>query len=497
MNTSSPPFPGVSGATRAASALPVLLLVDDDQLIVDTLSIVLGRDFDVVSAGTRLAAIDRLRALPAPPPLALIDLGLPPAQHVPDEGYQLISALLAHSPATKIVVLSGQSEEAAGRHARALGATEFVPKPAHPQQLRRLLLEALRASEAEVSNSSAGRSPATDPLDALVGVSAQMAALKTQITLYADSPFPVLIAGESGSGKEVAASCLHTKGLRRSKPYYALNCAAISPTLMEPALFGYAKGAFTGAQTNKAGYFEDAGDGTLFLDEIGELPLDLQAKLLRVLENGEYNRVGETQVRRSQARVIAATNRDLRVECKQGRFRTDLYHRLSVFTMQVPALREMAGDRLLLLAHFRRLYAEAAGVAPFTLDAGAERVWGDYPFFGNVRELRNVVIRLVTKHAGARVDAAALELEFDPGALNGPDGGADGRDTADEIEDLAWRELARGGAFALDAKLAAWERAYIAAAMKLSAGNVSQAARALGVNRTTLYSRMNTLEKPR
>ena len=479
-----------SAARQPAAPLPTLLLVDDDQLIVDTLSIVLGRDFNVVSAGTRLHAIERMRALPSAPPLALIDLGLPPAQHTPQEGYELISALLAHAPATKIIVLSGQSEEAAGRHARALGATEFVAKPANPQRLRQLLLDALRASAAESGESTDITSPRFDPLDALIGNSVLMAALKTQITLYTDSPFPVLIEGESGSGKEVAASCLHAKGPRRSKPYFALNCAAISPTLMEPTLFGYAKGAFTGAQTSKAGYFEDAGEGTLFLDEIGELPLDLQAKLLRVLENGEYNRVGETQVRHSRARIIAATNRDLRTECKNGTFRTDLYHRLSVFTMRVPALRDLQADRLLLLNHFRRLYADAAKVAPFALAPAAEEHWLAYPFYGNVRELRNVVIRLVTKHAGRTVSANELELEFDPGAL------AEAGQPADAIDDIAARELARGGGFFLDAKLAAWERAYVNAAMKLANGNVSQAARALGINRTTLYSRMSVLEKP-
>ncbi len=472
--------------------LPRLLLVDDDQLIVDTLSIVLGRDFDIVSAGTRIDAIDRVRALPEPPPLALIDLGLPPAQHAPDEGYLLISALLAHAPATKIIVLSGQSEDAAGRHARALGATEFVSKPAHPARLKLILLDALRASQAESGNIAwQATSPRFDPLDALIGSSEPMQALKTQITLYADSPFPVLIEGESGSGKEVAASSLHAKGLRRAKPYFALNCAAISPSLMEPTLFGYAKGAFTGAQTAKAGYFEDAGDGTLFLDEIGELPLDLQSKLLRVLENGEYNRVGETQVRKSQARIVAATNRDLRAECKNGAFRTDLYHRLSVFTMHVPSLRELGSDRLLLLTHFRNLYTSSAGVVPFTLDAAAERSWLDYPFFGNVRELRNVVIRLVTKHAGRLVDARQLELEFDPGATAA---GSDARDE-DSLDENALRELTRRGPFNLDDRLMAWERAYVAAAMQLSHGNVSQAARMLGVNRTTLYSRMSVLEK--
>src|SRR6185295_13416243 len=145
---------------------------------------------------------------------------------------------------------------------------------------------------------------------------------------------------------------------RRTKPWFALNCAAIAPTLVEPTLFGYTKGAFTGATQNKSGYFEDAGEGTLFLDEIGELPLELQAKLLRVLENGEYQRVGETQTRVSRARVVAATNRDLRDEVARGRFRSDLYHRLSVFTLAVPPLRELSDDKLRLLDYYRALYAQ-------------------------------------------------------------------------------------------------------------------------------------------
>jgi transcriptional regulator with GAF, ATPase, and Fis domain len=153
----------------------------------------------------------------------------------------------------------------------------------------------------------------------------------------------------------------------------ALNCAAISPSLIEPTLFGHAKGAFTGAVSARAGYFEEAGEGTLFLDEIGELPHDLQPKLLRVLENGEYQRVGETQTRVSKARIIAATNRDLRQEIKGGRFRADLYHRLSVFSVLVPPLREMGNDRLLLLDYFRQRYATQAHCPPFTLDAAAER----------------------------------------------------------------------------------------------------------------------------
>jgi len=472
---------------------PHLLLVDDDPLIVDTLSIVLGQAFQIHSAASREAAINLVRSLPQAPQLALIDLGLPPLPHEPEEGYRLISALLSHSPAMKIIVLSGQSEVAAARHARSLGATEFVAKPAKPAHLKQVLLEALQASQAELGAVAAPpASPQASPLDQLIGTSEPMAGLKTQVGLYADSPFPVLIEGESGSGKEVVAACLHALGPRRAKPYLALNCAAIAPSLVEPTLFGYAKGAFTGAQTSKAGYFEDAQDGTLFLDEIGELPLALQAKLLRVLENGEYNRVGETASRKSQARILAATNRDLRSEAKQGAFRADLYHRLSVFSIRVPPLRDLGEDKLALLAHFRALYAAAAGTPLFTFSEPAERLWLDYPFPGNVRELRNVVIRLVTKFPGRAIEARELESELDSGAVLM----AGSMQEADSIDEAAQKDLSRrGGTFNLDEKLAAWERAYISSAMKLAGGNVSQAARLLGINRTTLYSRMAALER--
>jgi len=472
------------------SPLPSLILVDDDPLIVDTLSVVLGQEFQVHSATSRETAVDLVRSLAEAPPLALIDLGLPPSPHEPDEGYKLISALLSHAPDMKIIVLSGQSEVAAARHARSLGATEFVPKPAQPSHLKQILLDALKANAAEVE-AAAVPAAAGSPLDALVGVSEPMLGLKTQISLYAGSPFPVLIEGESGSGKEVVASCLHALGPRRGKPYLALNCAAIAPSLVEPTLFGYARGAFTGAQTAKAGYFEDAQDGTLFLDEIGELPLALQAKLLRVLENGEYNRVGETASRKSQARIFAATNRDLRSESKNGGFRADLYHRLSVFSIRVPPLRDLGEDKFALLTHFRSLYAAAAGTPHFILSSTAERLWLDYPFPGNVRELRNVVIRLVTKFPGREIAARDLESELDSGAVLLSASAQEG----DSLDEAALRELSRRGAFNLDDKLEGWERAYISAAMKLAGGNVSQAARLLGINRTTLYSRMAALER--
>ena len=466
---------------------PRLLIVDDDPLITDTLAYALGKDFEVLVSDSRSHAVSLLRQLDAPPQLALVDLGLPPTPHRPDEGFQLIGDLLAHSAAIKILVLSGQADAANARHARALGAAEFVTKPADPANLKRILEHALQFRAAEISGSSAVEE------GMLIGRSPAIQKLRNQVSQCADSPFPVLIEGESGSGKEMVANALHRLSGRREKPSLALNCAAIAPTLVEPTLFGYVKGAFTGAMTNKSGYFEDAADGTLFLDEIGKLPLELQAKLLRVLENGEYQRVGETQRRFSRARVIAATNRDLRGEIKKGNFRADLYHRLSVFTINVPPLRDMDEDRVLLLEHFSRFYADQAKLPPFTLDEPATKLWRDYHFPGNVRELRNIVIRLTTKYAGQRLAVDELEPELDITAQMASEFGPPS--DPDTLIEQAQAHLQRERSFNLDSMLKAWEQGYIEAAMKLTRGNVSQAAKLLGINRTTLYSRMESLQK--
>jgi len=454
-----------------------LLLVDDDPLITETLAFALGGDYEVHACGSRTAAIERLRSLSAPPPLALVDLGLPPSAHAPDEGFQLIGDLLAHAPAMKIFVLSGQNDAANARHARTLGAWEFVAKPAEPALLKRLFARALQT-------------PAADDAG-LVGESPALLKLKSQIAQFAPAPYPVLIEGESGSGKDLAARSLHRQSARAARPYLTLNCAAIAPTLVEPTLFGYAKGAFAGATSHKSGYFEEAQDGTLLLDEIGELPHEGQAKLLRVLEDGQYQRVGETHRRTARCRVLAATNRDLRSEVRKGAFRADLYHRLSVFTLSVPPLRDMEGDKRRLLEHFSRIAAAYSGLAAFELDSGAAERWQQYDFPGNVRELRNIVIRLATKYPGQRLSSAELEAEFD---LETPLPNT-ATQAAGAITEQAQRHLERAGAFNLDETLKAWERGYIEAALRLTRGNVSQAARLLGINRTTLYSRMGTTQE--
>ena len=454
---------------------PRLLLVDDDPLIGESLAFALEPDYEVALAQDRQGAVAQLRE-GLQPDLALIDLGLPPVPHLPNEGFKLIGDLLAHVPRVRILVLTGQNEESNARRARALGAVDLVPKPCEPGFLRSALARALRSSGLDRSDDAA------ETARTLIGDSPALRRLRSQIDLYASAAFPALIEGESGSGKERVAFSLHHLSARSSQPFLALNCAAISPALVEPTLFGYAKGAFTGAASAKSGYFEDAGEGTLFLDEIGELPLELQAKLLRVLENGEYQRVGETSTRVSRARVVAATNRDLREEVARGRFRSDLYHRLSVFELVVPPLRECGEDRLKLLDHYRALYAAKAGSQPFELDEAARARWLSYPFPGNVRELKNIVIRLTTKYAGYTLGAAELEAEFAPA----PEGAR-----ADPVA-LARAELTSGKPFSLDATLKAMEQAYLDAAIEIAQGNMSQAAKLLGISRGTLYGRLES-----
>ncbi len=471
-----------------AALRPVLIIIDDDPLITDTLHFVLSRDFEVCVAESRIQAKSLLRQLERPPSLALVDLGLPPLPHKPDEGFKMIGELLAHSPTMKIIVLSGQNENVNVKHALALGAVDFVPKPCDVVRLQELLQNALKLQDAEL-----GEGQTKQESCGLLGESLPVQILRTQIGQFADAPFPVLIEGESGSGKELVANCLHRLSQRSRKPYLSVNCAAISPSLAESILFGHAKGAFTGAAGINTGYFEDASDGTLFLDEIGELSLEMQAKLLRVLENGEYQRIGETQTRKSMARIVAATNRDLREEVRSGRFRIDLYHRLSVFAIRVPPLRELENDRLLLLEHFRDFYARETHQKPFEFDQKSQQRWLGYHFPGNVRELRNIIIRLIAKYAGQMINDTQLAAELDLVQLSSSSELQLMTDEA-SLGNHAYRHLQTQANVSLDHVLKSWEKAYVDAAMKITHGNLSQAAKLLGINRTTLYSRIQMQE---
>ena len=470
-------------AAGTAARKPGLLLVDDDPLIRDSLSYMLRPDFDVHVAETRREATEILQQLEPAPALALVDLGLPPYPHRPDEGFALVPELLAHNPRMRVLALSGQDDPANLRHAFALGAADFIAKPCEPDLLKSRLNHQLMLIEAE--EEAEEQAPET----VLHGESAALEALREQIAQFGDAPFPVLIEGESGTGKELIARRLHEISNRADQPFVAVNCSAFTETLLEAQLFGHAKGAFTGATQARTGFFEEAGDGTLFLDEIGEMPQELQSRLLRVIESGEYYRVGETRPRKANARLVAATNKQLLREVDAGRFRQDLYYRLSILPIHVPPLRERGEDRLGLLSFFQDFYTGT--VPPFSLDDGARERWLAYPFPGNVRELRNIVIRVGTKYPGRTIDAATLEGELDPTAAAPGAAGAAAADTRSD-EEIA-RERLDGGDFDLDRHLAEIERTYVRAARDLAGGNLSRAAKLLNVNRTTLYSKIERL----
>ncbi|KHD05776.1 Fis family transcriptional regulator [Candidatus Thiomargarita nelsonii] len=459
--------------------LPSLLLVDDDQLITESLAFVLNEHFTVYVVATRDEAKRLLYKLPMLPNLALVDLGLPPERHIPDEGFTLVSELLTFNPSIKILILSGQDSQENVRHALTLGAVDFIPKPCDMELLKTRLNHQLMILEADQHQ------PQAKPeKSGLVGESLAIQTLRTQIQQFANLPFSVLVQGDSGTGKELVAQSLHAQSEHGNAPCLTINCAAFSTELLEAQLFGHTKGAFTGANIARTGFFEEAGEGSLILDEIGDMPLQLQSKLLRVLENGEYYRLGETRVRQSKARIIAATNRDLAENAKDGKFRGDLYHRLSVLTIKVPPLNDRDDDKFLLLNHFQEFYAKMGTL--FKLDEEAKQCWQDYTFPGNIRELRNIVIRLGAKYPNQLLNKTQLEDELESNLTS--------HSSSEDSEQAIINKIKKDD-FSLDEVLLERERRYVDAAMKISEGNLSQAARLLGINRTTLYSKMQRLGK--
>ena len=456
-----------------------LLLVDDDPLIIEGLGFMLRKQYNLITAESRHQAIQKINEVQGLPGMALIDLGLPPYPHKPDEGFALIRELLSLQPNMKVLVLSGQDNDVNIQHALAIGAVDFIAKPAEPDLLLARLQHHQRLHEIDKQRDA-------QKTVSIIGDSVAMQMVNNQISQFADSPFPVLIEGESGTGKELVARALHERSKRRDEPYMAINCAAIAPDLLEAQLFGHAKGAFTGAAQAHKGFFMEAGEGTLLLDEIAELPMALQSKLLRVIESGQFYRVGETRELHSQARILTATNKNLSEEVIKGNFRNDLYHRLSILNIHLPALSSRGDDVFLLLNAFIEAYADT--VSPFVLDESARELWQQYDYPGNVRELRNIVIRLGTKYPGQSVNKAQLtdELETRLSA-------SELVENATSVSDDMIMQKIRSDEFDLDKLISEIESRSIRIALEMNDNNVSKAAKALKINRTTLYSRVQKL----
>ncbi|MCP3688294.1 MAG: sigma-54-dependent Fis family transcriptional regulator [Gammaproteobacteria bacterium] len=450
---------------------PTLLLVDDDAIIADSLEYMLKEEYQIERASDRLSSFEVLNRLDDSPALALVDLGLPPDTHKPNEGLAVIRKISQLHPTTRVLVLSGQDDKTNIFQAREGGAVDFIAKPCDIAEIKvRLKKQVIAGGGSDTDERG---------IEGIVGTSEAIELLKMQIRQLADSPYSVLIEGASGSGKEVTARNLHRCSARHQRAFLSLNCAAFNGELLESQLFGHARGAFTGATEARKGFFEEAAGGTLLLDEVADLPMDLQAKLLRVLEDGEYYRLGETRSRYATARVLAATNKNIYREIGKGLFREDLYHRLSVLTVRVPSLNERGDDRLELLEFFKQQVSEQ--IATFRFDNEAHELWRSYGFPGNVRELRNIIIRLSAKYPGQTIKSPILKQE-----MSGL------QKISDDSSRTGWLTYAMNDDdFELNKMLKLVEKEAIDIAMQLNNGNISKAAEMLGVNRTTLYGRMD------
>jgi two-component system NtrC family response regulator len=437
-----------------------ILLVEDDPGLQKQLKWSLA-DYELVTAADRDSAIAQLRR--HEPPVVLLDLGLPPDADGASEGLATLQQILSLAPATKVIVVTGNLDRANAVKAIQLGAYDFFQKPFDPDVLALMISRALHVFALELENRQLAARQQPSALAGLLTCSEPMLKVCRTVEKVAPANATVLLLGESGTGKEVLARGIHELSPRAGKRFVAINCAAIPDTLLESELFGYEKGAFTGAAKQTIGRIEYANEGTLFLDEIGDLPMPLQAKLLRFLQERVIERLGGRGEIPVDVRVVCATHRDLAAMIREGGFREDLYYRLSEITIKIPPLRERPGDAVLLAQAFLERYARELGrsLKGFTADALA--ALEAHPWPGNVREMENMIKRAAIMADGSQITAADLGLE--PGDA--------------EPQPFNLRQ-ARENA----------ERQAIARALAHADGSIAQAAELLGVSRPTLYDLM-------
>ncbi|TRW14118.1 PEP-CTERM-box response regulator transcription factor [Glacieibacterium frigidum] len=435
-----------------------LLVVEDDEGLQRQLRWSY-EDYEVIVAGDRTAAMEAMRTYA--PAVVTLDLGLPPDPDGVSEGFATLTEILRHAPATKVIVASGHGARDSAIRAIAGGAFDFYAKPVDIDELGLIVRRAFHVYDLEAENRRL--SDAVGPQDVLGGIvtgAPEMLKVARMIERVATADVSVMLLGASGTGKELLARGLHNASLRKAKPFIAINCAAIPENLLESELFGYEKGAFTGAAKTTEGKIELAEGGTLFLDEVGDIPLPLQVKLLRFLQERVIERIGGRRPIPVDVRIVCATHQDLDAMIASTRFREDLYYRLAEIVVRIPSLSERPGDATLLAHHFLAKFSRDHG-RPFKgFTPAAIAAMTDWHWPGNVRELENRLKRAVIMAEGIRLDAADLDL-----------GGKE------------------DGAAALNLKTAREQadRRAIRLAMARTEGNISSTAKLLGVSRPTLY----------
>jgi len=438
-----------------------LMVVEDDPALQKQMRWTFG-DFETVLASDRESAIAQLRR--HEPPVVTMDLGLPPEPDDVGEGFRLLQEMLALAPDTKVIVLTGQHDRENAVRAVGMGAYDFFAKPFEPELLTLTIDRAFRLYDLQQENARL-KAEGGAALDGVLTRDAGMLKVcRTVEKVASANNVTVALLGESGTGKEVLARGLHTLSSRAKQRFVAINCAAIPDTLLEAELFGYEKGAFTGAIKQTPGKIETADKGTLFLDEIGDLPMPLQAKLLRFLQERVIERIGGRSEIPVDVRVVCATHQNLKRLIEVGSFREDLYYRLAEIVIEIPPLRDRPGDASLLAHSFVQRFGEENGRSAMRLTDDAIRTIEAHQWPGNVRELENCVKRAVIMADGNRVTAEDLGLV-----------------SPDETESVLNLRQVREAA----------ERAAIVNVFSRVNGNVARAAEVLGVSRPTLYDLMN------
>ena len=446
----------------SAKSLPLSLLIVDDEVTTRNLcnDVALQAGLYVHVAATTEHALEVLEQHPVD--IVLTDLKVPQLG-----GLELIKRIRQNNPEVAVIVLTQYGTIETAVEATRLGATDYLTKPFHVEELRTKLDRIMHSIEMDQENRLLREQLRSRPgFGGFVGVSPRMQRVYKLIQKVAQHTYPVLILGESGTGKELVASSIHYSGPRRNRPFAPVDCSSLVPTLIESELFGYVKGAFTGAQHSKQGLLEAAGDGTLFLDEIGDLPVDLQAKLLRALQEHEVKPVGSNERVSIRARVIAATNRDLEAAIRTGGFRQDLYFRLNVVQIKLPALRDRKADIPLLVNSFLEKFCDPARPIRTISEDAMHRIMA-YDWPGNIRELENAIERAVALGSGPILHVGDLpsSLQFT---------GSERVSEQDEVVPLE-----------------AMERRAILRALHETSG---AAARLLGIGKTTLYRKLKQYE---